>query len=373
MLRLDECGELYRNLYPGDRAIHAFHPRLVHLGGQSVLCIYRRGAAIYADDGRLYQLRSCDGGRSWSDEGCVYDGADDAKPYAYAFGCPTRLRSGGLILAAMRFHRPSAEMPFYNERTGASLPEEVVLMRSSDDGRTWSKPARAELPGAYLEITDGITELNNGEWWVPFDTGKAYNDPVPHQNRVVALRSRDHGATWQGPFNIVGHNSYDKTFRHARVIRLGDGRLFGMLWTADSSGQHDLRLHRVVSDEAAINWELPEETSVIGQTSYPAVLPDGRLLLAYSDRRDAAPGIYAVLSVDEGRSWNIDGRLQVWDAYGRASLGVPRTKTYPSSHDNIAFGAPHAIGLDDGAVLVAFWATVGGLTTCRYARIHCGA
>ena len=64
-------------------AIHACLPDTLPIGDTENLCVNRRGTALISPDGRVAQSRSVDGGRTWSDEGIVWDGTTDDKPYDY--------------------------------------------------------------------------------------------------------------------------------------------------------------------------------------------------------------------------------------------------------------------------------------------------
>ena len=72
-LRLLDDGVIYRNPDPGFKAECAFLPNVVPLGGDEVICIYRIGQAFYSTDGTLNVARSLDGGRTWAQEGRVWD------------------------------------------------------------------------------------------------------------------------------------------------------------------------------------------------------------------------------------------------------------------------------------------------------------
>ena len=75
------------------------------------------------------------------------------------------------------------------------------------------------------------------------------------------------------------------------------------------------------------------------------------------------------MSEDEGKTWDPELYVQIWDAYGNDSIGVPRTDKYPAAHDNIAFGAPDIIRLSNGDVLASFWAASRGQMVCRWCRV----
>jgi len=370
-LKIVNSGTLYANPYQGDWARHGYHPRILEIAPNELLCVYRRGAAMYSDDGRSFQLRSTDNGNTWDEEGCVWDGAVDEKSYHYSATSLSQMADGEIILTGFRIHRPQPDMLFYNEQTGVCLPEETILHHSTDAGHTWSAPEIIEKPaGRLLEITGCAVELDNGDWLVPFDTSKDYDDPTPLRVNVVGLISPDRGRTWDELVPIAGEPGGEKTFWHAHIIRLADRRLLCFPWTGDQTGQNFLSLHRVESDPTGRQWSTPEPTGIPGQTNYPVDLGNALMFLVYSWRESDQPGIYGVLSEDEGYSWDVDNQVQIWDAYGKASLGVARTDTYPSSHDNIAFGAPHAIRLHNGDIMASFWCFQSNQTVCRWCRLR---
>jgi BNR repeat protein len=370
-LEIVDSGILYANRYPGDWAINAYYPNIVELGPGELLCVYRRGAAIYSDDGRIYQLRSTDDGRTWQDEGIVWDGKADTKSYWYAPVGITRAPDGELVIAGFRIHRPTPKTPTYNEKTGACLNEESILIRSGDRGKSWSSPQVIQKPaGLVLEISSGVVVLEDRRWLIPFDMSKAYEDPSPLRPYVIALRSDNRGQTWAEQIRVAGGPAIEKTFWHSRVLKLRDGRLIAFPWTGDSTGQKFLSIHRVTSDATGESWSQPESTGIQAQTNFPVDLGAGRVALVYSVRESDQPGIYAALSCDEGRTWNLERQVQLWDAYGKDSIGVARTATYPASHDNIAFGAPHAIRLHSGDIMASFWAGQSGQMVCCWRRLR---
>ena len=370
-LELIDSGLLYLNPHPGDWAIHGYFPNIIEIAPGELLCAHRRGSAIYGDDGRTWLLRSTDNGRTWREEGMVWDGSADERSYSYSTTFLSKTSEGHILLSGNRWHRIRPDLPRYNAGTGACMLEESIFFRSSDGGVTWSAPRRIpHPPGKHLEISSCIVELEDGRWFVPFDTHKAYDDPTPLRPYVVGLHSSDGGWTWPEVGPVAGGSTQDKTFWHARFIKLRDGRLLGFPWTGDATGKTFLPLHRVEGDPTARDWGPPESTGILGQTNWPVELDNGRLALVHTMRECDQPGIYVVLSQDEGRSFDAETRVEIWDAYGKESIGAPRTDTYPASHDNIAYGAPHGIRLHDGDILASFWAGQSGIMACRWARLR---
>jgi hypothetical protein len=127
----------------------------------------------------------------------------------------------------------------------------------------------------------------------------------------------------------------------------------------------------ISSDATGSEWGEPQATGIPGQTSCPVVIADGLMAAIYSHREGTdQPGIKIVLSQDSGKTWELDDPLVVWDAYGKEELGVPRTDSYPSSHDVIAYGAPLLTHLSDNELMASLWCTQGADTHIRCYRLR---
>ena len=363
-------GVLYRNPLPGHQSVHGYLPFVVQLSTGELVCIYRQGSAFYSRDGALAIVRSTDGGATWTDGGLVRDPAADPVLYAYTGPFAAALADDSIVLVAIRREQADARLAV-NPVTGAFLPVETVLFRSADGGRTWSDPEPIRIPdGMKLDVSGPIVELLDGAWFLPADTGKAYDDTSPIRNHMVGLVSRDRGGTWTSAGPIANGAADQISFFHGRVVRLLDGRLFTLAWARDERTDAFLSLHRVVSDTHGRNWSTPESTGIPGQTSYAVDLGGEVMVAAYTLREDPRPGLRAVLSRDGGRTWDLDGQVVVWDATGRETIGVASVDTYPQSHDVIAFGRPVATRLDDGDVLISYWCTELSLTQCQWVRVR---
>jgi hypothetical protein len=76
------------------------------------------------------------------------------------------------------------------------------------------------------------------------------------------------------------------------------------------------------------------------------------------------------LSEDDGRTWNVEDQVRLWDATGWTHLGINQADKYPNSHDTIAFGAPTLHTLPDGDLYATWWCTLASITHIRWARLR---
>jgi len=370
-IRVVATGIPFRNPLPGHRAVSAYLPFIQPLSGQELICVYRRSSAFYSPDGVLAQTRSTDGGKTWHEEGLVRDPRAEGRPCSYSAPFLSKLRNDSLALVAFRVDVSNPDQLMVNPDTGGFLPTETLLFRSTDKGRTWSAPTVVALPkGVIAYLAGPVVELNDGSWFLPFDNGKAYDDPNSVKAVMFGLFSRDQGRTWGEMNRFADGAEQQKAHWHGRVTRLLDGRLFALLWTQDLSTGKFIDLHRTVSDATGREWRVPEPTGIPGQTSWAVDLGQGRMVAAYTVRDVKPPGIRGILSVDGGRSWDKSSDLVLWDATDRETIGVAAKDTYPVSHDVIAFGRPQAARMPDGDVLASFWCTEACVTHIRFARLR---
>ena len=370
-LQLVHEGALYRNPYPGHQAVCAFQPNVVALSDDHLLCLYRVGQAFYSLDGKLAAVRSTDGGRTWSEPVLAWDPRND-QGAGYTYGAPhgSRIKDGSLLMVAHRTQRREEDFLSFNPDTGGSRPSESVLLRSADEGRTWSRPEVLELPDEpVIDTPSSIIELNDGRWFLAGEIWKAWNDPAPLHVKGFAVFSPDQGRTWTDRVDFPSAARTDRMYSHSRYTRMRDGRVAALQWCQEVGGDVNHDLHLVISDTSGRKWSDPQPTAIKAQTCWLGDLGGGTLVMTYSVREGRKPGVMVASSYDEGRTWDMDHQVMVWDAVGQEFLGVQAKPSYPASHENIAFGKPNTAVLPCGDVISSWWCTQASVTHIRYARL----
>jgi hypothetical protein len=371
MIKILDEGILYRNPLPQLRVVHACFPVIQELSEQELLCVYRRGTAFESADGVIGKLRSTDGGKSWVEEGVVWDLSKDNKPYSYRSGNLTKLRDGTLLLLSSRWDRSDPDKPLYNPKTEGYLPAEVVLFRSLDNGRSWLAPQVVPLPEGIIGNHSGpILELSNGHLLLPFETWKDYDDLNPAEQRAMALFSNDDGKTWGNPTAVADGTIQGIFYWDQHIIALDNGHLFTMFWVHDAKADKDLQIHYAISKDEGCIWTRPKPTGINGQVSCPVEVGHGRLLLIYNLRYAERPGIMAVLSENGGKTWDFAHQVMLWDAQSQTNVGTASQARAIADMATFGFGKPDAHKLTNGDILISFWCTQACVTHIRWCRLR---
>ena len=229
---------------------------------------------------------------------------------------------------------------FSGEREEHACPYgKTQLIRSADDGVTWSEPVTiADTP---LDVRDaGILVLRSGvivvsSFTVPtwsrldgfrktypaeqVDGWQRYLDTVSHTERQRWLgnwtrRSTDGGCTWEEPVDSIASAPHGP-------IQLRDGRL--LFLGVDAPGEPPYRLLAVESVDEGRSWRrigtVPlSATDHAVAEPHPAELPDGRLVCLWRYQPEELTEhryLRQTESDDGGRTWT--------ETHATAILGYP--------------------------------------------------
>jgi hypothetical protein len=241
-----------------------------------------------------------------------------------------------------------------------------ILLRSSDEGATWSAPTVLPAYGATGAECAGLTVLRDGtvlanqwrfRWYQPGEEA-ARSDPdlcdaealkaglvasteigaeaiaaIPSERLMpwargggstFVHRSLDGGRTFPGTVEVATQ-PYSGGYGMRGGLELPDGDIVLPL----SDIPHYARIFLVRSRDGGRSWGGPEPVAAVAGLEFeepaPLLLPDGAILMLL--RENASRTLYAVRSSDGGRSWSSP------EPTGIAS--------YPA----------HLLGLSDGRVL----------------------
>ena len=245
-----------------------------------------------------------------------------------------------------------------------------VCWFSSDYGQTWKKSEVKALPAArnfwdpllVMRDANGRVERVAQGWWKPTVTpfgspGSGYGSELPY-SQAYFRSSLDQGQTWSEDVKVpqwLGVNEVDMI-----VAQNGD-------WVAACRTDNPERFAHTVFDEySGLGISISKDQ---GKTwsdldilyewgrHHPSMvlLPDGRILMSYIVRMgypstaDGFPqfGVEAVLSSDNGQTWDLEHRYILATWVGKQSITTPAFYLGASQNSSTVL-------LPDGNILTAF-------------------
>lgn len=252
-------------------------------------CEGRRNSGSDSGDIDLVLRRSTDGGRTWSDLEMIADDGD----HTMGQPCPVIDAKSDVVW-----------LPLCRDN------KRVFLMKSTDDGRTWSKPAeitREAVDPNWPWIGTGPghgIQLARGRLVVPCWAGRGAGFCGESQVSFI-LYSDDGGRTWQRS-SLLDHDASDE----CEVVELADGALYLSM----RSRQERRRRAYSFSRDGGQSWSavsfdarLPEPScqgSIVRFTGMPQY-HRSRILLAGPANRDARDHLTVRVSYDECASWPV--------------------------------------------------------------------
>ena len=285
-MEIVERGVLSAAVPGTPRAVSTF-PAFVVLADGSLLVTYSIGSGKDTDDLTIELRRSTDGGRTWTDPVTPFETTIDGRRGALKAAPITVLDGDHLIVAALWIDREAFPgQPLFNPETEGCLPMTVLLADSEDAGRTWTPWRIVPMPDDIgpPSLTNAVLRLPDGTLVLSIESNKPFLDTSKWFQRVVHLRSADGGATWSDPVTVLE----DPTGRILNWDQRGaiapDGRLVTFTWTYDSETATYLDVRRRISADGIAPFGPADDLGFADQPGHPAVLPDGRVVLAWVDR-----------------------------------------------------------------------------------------
>ena len=362
MIKCSDSGLVYTNPRPYLKAINAWHPSIVQLGGGRLLCAFDLGQAAVSMDYRTYLSRSDNGGTTWSQPTRLFE--EETSPPSTHTARISRLRDGRLVAFGARFHRSNPEVGLTNRETLGFVPLDLILLRSDDEGATWQGPTNIAPPlvGPAFEVCHSILPLKDGRWLAPTQTWPGWDGTSPAGMKAIALVSHDEGATWPEFISTLGGDARTSHFEQS-VIQLSDGRLLATAWAYDKESHGTGPTPYAVSRDG-VTFGDARLNGLHGQTAKLLALSDNRFLCVY--RREDKPGLWAQLACLDGDLWvNLD-EIPLWQGATDSRANVASTSDQLSG---LRFGFPSLIRTSDDEAMVVFWCEEGGVHNIRWFRL----
>ena len=228
----------------------------------------------------------------------------------------------------------------------SAMKENQLLYSISCDGYNFPEPTFIDLPyyGA-AEIPGGMQIDRDGTMYIvysPYRTIEAKEDT--DVNCLVMLRSTDGGKSFEASkiAKVEGDSQYAETW----IASLSSGDKMITTWQTASVDAPDQYLY----SKDGVNFNGPIPLPFKGQTTALTPLPDGRVMIAYNQRKEAPIGIWIAVARPDETGLNLIENTPVWQAKS-AGKGNGDFSDWTS----FSYGEPHVLEMKDGRYLLVYW------------------
>ncbi len=323
-------------------------PGLIRVNDHELLAIASERKHHVCPFGREVIMRSFDAGDTWSLPEEIYNSELDDRDGTLA------ILPDGTITASW-FTSSEWMNPTYMREEWAARRDRVTrkmldelggswLLRSKDGGHTWDSAPHA-MP-EWGAAHSGPFALSDGRL-ITFGY-----DTIDNQVETCAFTSQDQGLTWQRLAVVPSLMMMpdDPQNEITLGVTLPTSRLNERAFL-EITPTHYLVLFRAVmpevgstmlqseSTDGGLHWTMPAELPFWGLPAHLLKLSNGAILCTYGHRRDPW-SIRAILSYDNGQSWDVDNiiTLDEWD-------------------DQPDMGYPMSLELQPGRILTIYYAS----------------
>jgi hypothetical protein len=372
-MQIVETGVLSR-AEPGTARAALTFPCVLALEDGALLATLRAGSTKDAADEVIELYRSDDAGRTWCElRRLAFDDLIDGARGTLKVCYLTELAPEHLIAAAMWVDRSTYPgQPLFNPATEGCLPMLIVLADSYDAGANWTPWRVVPLPGEIgpASLTSPMLKLADGTLALSVETNKHYHDDIQWFQRVVLLHSSDGGRSWGAPIT-AGQDPTGRIFNWDQRLGVApDGTLGTFVWTYDSATHRYLNIQRRISADGGRTWSQAEDLGFADQAGRPAVLPDGRVVLPWVDRFGTR-SIRARLAPAIGAAFDPASEVVLYALDSNTdSASNDDTGALLAEMSLWTFGLPYAEALPDGDVLVVYYAGSAATMDIRWARLR---
>jgi hypothetical protein len=356
---------------PSTRRAVATFPSLTVLPDRSLLGVYRVGTVKDATDGTQELRRSVDNGKTWSEPVQPFSRTVGGKTGSLQVTYVTAVSDAHVIACGMWVDRQTyPDKPLFNPETEGCLPMAMVLADSHDLGQTWTPWRVVPMPEDIgpPSLTSPVLRLADGTLAISIESNKNYEDRSTWYQRVVYIFSQDDGQTWSAP-HLVCQDPTARIFHwDQRAAVAPDGRVVTFTWTFDRQTNLYINIQRRISGDNGRTWTAPTDLGITDQPSIPAILPDGRVVLAWVDRYQTQ-SIRARVAESLDAPFAPESEVVLYHLKQQRSRDEGEVGELLSEMLTWTYGLPFATALPNGEVMVVYYAGIPTATDIRWCRL----
>ena len=338
--------------------------RVVVTDEGELVCTYVLRSGAGKPDYTPHQSRSYDGGQTWTAEGPVWPGLVGRASISVAL---SRTRGGDLLLYGTSTRVDDGDETWWDGGRQALKQNDLIWARSSDAGGTWPEPDIIPMPIPSAAEAPGPMTLTRGgrlvAVYAPYNTF----DPsvAVDRNQIVLVKSDDDGRTWSHT-SMLRFDDPEGGGAESWIVELADRRLVGTAWNMSLATGRDEPIPFGLSSDGGDTWTTTRSTGIRGQATSLAPLPDGRLLLVYNQREQPDAGVWLAVAAPSDHDFGVQRIGPAW----MAEQATRNTEdSGHDAWTDFSFGEPSVTLLPDGDVMVTLWCAQPSGTGIRYVRL----
>ena len=131
---------------------------------------------------------------------------------------------------------------------------DLLSARSTDNGATWTDPVPV-TQNTGSELIHSLATDKNGVWMVVSETTDTLGDEIGPDQELLVMRSTDNGATWSPPRWLNTNAPTDNRNDYEPSIAVDVRGLWIVSWYADQGD--DFRIYIARSSNAGVTWSSP--------------------------------------------------------------------------------------------------------------------
>ena len=368
-MKITAQGTVFSEQASSEEAFCCF-PSVCLLSTGEILATFQCGPVKNHAHGTGYLSRSDDGGNSWSQPIRPFKDWGQSKGLTVHLVYLAEPTAGRIVANLMLCdHLGDAGLPFFNPKTGGALPLTIGLSESIDNGISWSEP-RIIKTGRFDDvpaaIMSPIRKTSDGDWLIPFETSKSYNDAGLWDHYAACVVSKNEGQSWDQCVTVANDPKKHWLYWDQRLVAMDDNRCLAFFWTFDTRLGADSTVHRSVSVDGGQTWpRTPENTGLVGQSTWPVPL-DGDKVVALTVDRYGEGVIKACLSDDLGKTWLEELVLHKHELSG---VHADNLVGNLSEMQLWSFGLPSGIRTGEKEILAVWYCGAPENTSIEWAKI----
>lgn len=292
------AGKIVCELIPNETNKRNSEGAFISLTDGRILYAYSRyqGGAHDHDPADVYGIISDDDGESFGDPFLILN-AKSIGAYNLMSISFMRMNNGDIALFYLRKDNvitTDGSLYLTGKASNGNITKEQYarvtcipyMIRSCDEGKTWSFPQRCiEENGYYTVNNDRILRLDNGRFLMPaakIDFSKHYGS----HGSVYIFASDDDGYTWQPitedinlPLNLWhDYNSFNSSAMEPGLVQLQDGTVWCYIRTRMD------RQYEMLSTDNGHTWTQPNPSRFVSGNSPMSArrLSDGKVLVIWN-------------------------------------------------------------------------------------------